>query len=113
MTAGSFPAPASFDARTEIDGDTLLIVVEGELDLASCAALELELFEAEKSDAARIVLDLSELTFIDSTGVALLVDAIKHSDQNAGRLRIKRSDSIGVQRVLQLTGIEGRLPYLD
>ena len=113
MTTGPAAAPDAFSVRTETDGGTLLIVVGGELDLASCTALELELAAAEKSDATRIVLDLSELTFIDSTGVALLVNAIRHSQQNADRLRIKPSGAIGVQRILEMTGIDDRMPYLD
>jgi len=88
-------------------------VLEGELDLASAHELAGELEIAERSDARRIILDLSSLTFIDSTGVALLVDAIRRSQQNADRLRIKRADSIGVRRILELTGIEGRLPYVE
>ena len=88
-------------------------MLEGELDLASAQELAGELEAAERSDARRIILDLSSLTFIDSTGVALLVDAIRRSQQNADRLRIKRADSIGVRRILELTGIEGRLPYVE
>jgi len=88
-------------------------VLEGELDLACVEAVENELYAAERSDAEQIVLDLADLTFIDSTGVALLVHAIKRSQQNAHHLWIRRCDAQGVRRVLELTGIEDRLPYLD
>jgi anti-sigma B factor antagonist len=91
----------------------LTIAVEGELDLATARELEHEIEAAEQGDARQIVLDLTYLTFIDSTGVALLVHAIKHSQQNADRLRIRRCDSVGVRRVLEMTGIDDRMPYLD
>jgi anti-sigma B factor antagonist len=89
------------------------IAVEGELDLATARELEQEVEAAEQGDARQIVLDLTDLTFIDSTGVALLVQAMKRSQQNADRLRFRRCDSVGVRRVLEMTGIEDRLPYLD
>jgi len=89
------------------------IAVGGELDLATARELEQEIEAAEQSDARQIVVDMTALTFIDSTGVALLVHAIKHSQQNGDRLRIRRCDAVGVRRVLEMTGIDDRLPYLD
>ena len=106
-------APGEIRIGSEIDGTSCVILVEGELDHASAGDLERALKAAEKSDSAQIVLDLSGLTFIDSTGLALLVDAVKHSRQNADRLRVKRSEAIGVQRILEMTGVEDRIPYLD
>lgn len=106
-------APGEFRLRAKADGGTHTIILEGELDLACAEEVELQLKAADRSEARQIVLDLEGLTFIDSTGVALLVEAIKRSEQDSSRLRIKRSGAIGVRRVLKTTGIEDRMPYLD
>ena len=94
-------------------GDSHLISLAGELDLASCPALETELRSVETNGAARIVLDLSGLEFIDSTGIALLVAALRRSENDSGRLRFVRSRSEEVCRLLEICGLEGSLPYVD
>src|SRR4051794_27688966 len=106
-------APGEFRLRRMVGDGTHWITLEGELDLASAADVEAELESAEQSGAERIVVDLESLTFIDSTGLALLVAAINRSEADACRLRIKPSESVGVLRVLETTGIADRLPYLD
>jgi anti-sigma B factor antagonist len=90
-----------------------VIAVEGELDLSVADRIEEELAKAERREAEAIVLDLSEVTFIDSTGIAVLVAAARRSAENSDRLRIRRSNAPGVRRMLVLTGLDGRLPFVD
>jgi anti-anti-sigma factor len=96
--------------QTSRDGDTLTIGLRGELDLANADALKAELDEALGDGACGIVVDMAELTFIDSTGIALLVNALGH-DGADGRLRFVPSQAPAVSRVLKLTGIDERLPF--
>jgi len=95
--------------RTVSEGEDRVIRLDGELDLANAGALEEVLDEAFANDASRIVVDMSALTFIDSTGIALLVTALGR-DSDAGRLRFVLSEAPAVARVLKLTGVEERLP---
>ena len=88
------------------------ICVEGELDLATAADLERELTRAEDSDAQSIILDLSGLQFIDSTGVRLLLRAQARSREDSNRLALLRGPA-AVQRVFDLTGILDLLPFAD
>ena len=69
-----------------------------------------ELERAEASDARQIVLDLSGLTFIDSSGVRMIVCANLRSRQDGDRLRLIRGGA-RVQRVFELTGVLERLPF--
>ena len=81
----------------------------GELDLANAETLAAEL---EQTTEGELVLDLSELEFIDSTGIALLVAA--HRRLNSGdsdRFRLIASESTAVQRVMALTGLDAELPF--
>jgi anti-anti-sigma factor len=96
----------------ERHGDTRVLMLEGELDLANAGLLETELGEALGDGACRIVVDMRRLEFIDSTGIALLVAALGQ-DGDAGRLRFVPSQTDAVTRVLQLTGVEERLPLAD
>ena len=86
---------------------TLALV--GELDIANAETLAAQL---EQTTDGELVLDLSELEFIDSTGIALLVAA--HRRLNSGdsvRFRLIGSESLAVQRVMTLTGLDAELPF--
>jgi anti-sigma B factor antagonist len=102
--------PGRLEMERALDGATQLLVLRGELDADACPKVEFELAQAEASDADRIVVDLSQVEFIDSTGIALLVSALRRSEQNSCRLRFVPSHSEDVQRLLELCGLDGHLP---
>jgi len=94
------------------DGDVHTICLRGELDLATAGGVQRELERVEDTDAKAIVLDLSGLTFMDSTGLRLVMSAHARSRADANRLRLMRG-SRAVQRVFELTGVEQMLPFAD
>jgi anti-sigma B factor antagonist len=98
--------------RNALDGDTHLISFCGELDLANAATAEAELTNALDKADKQVVVDLRELEFIDSTGIALLVAALRRNGEGS-RLRFLPEKSPAVTRVLQLTGIEEKLPLAE
>lgn len=100
--------------RVSIDARAQTLALAGELDMANASTLasELEALEAS-ADGEAITIDLRELEFIDSTGIAILVAA--HRRANAAgesRLRFVRSHATGVQRVMDVTGLEKELPFV-
>jgi stage II sporulation protein AA (anti-sigma F factor antagonist) len=98
--------------HSEREGALHTIRLEGEMDIANADDVERELLEVEATDALSIVLDLSDLRFIDSTGVRLLLCAHARSHRDANRLVLLRGPA-PVQRVLELTGVVDRLPFAD
>jgi anti-anti-sigma factor len=98
--------------RSQRDGETHTIGVRGEIDIAGVGHVEQELLRAEATDAQAIVLDLSALSFIDSTGVRMLVMAEARSRADSNRLQLRRPPE-SVLRVLRITGIEERMPFAD
>jgi stage II sporulation protein AA (anti-sigma F factor antagonist) len=80
--------------------------------MATAGSVQAELEGVESSDATSIVIDLSELTFMDSTGVRLLVTAHARSRADSDRLTLVRGRA-AVQRVLELTGVDALLPFGD
>lgn len=80
---------------------TFVIEVSGDLDATSADDLDAAIREAEETDSGWIVVDLSEVGFVDSTGLSVLLDAKKRSD---GRFSCIPSKHNAVTRLLQLTG---------
>lgn len=89
-----------------------MIAPVGDLDLSSAATLDAEVRAAEGTDVDRIVVDLSGVTFMDSTGLRLLLQAEARSRADSSRLRLVRG-SRRVQRVFELTNTEDMLPFID
>jgi anti-sigma B factor antagonist len=84
----------------------------GELDLATAPLLETA-FDAVlgDDDAEMIVVDLTELSFMDSTGIHLLL-RMHASCKDADRLRVING-SRAVERVLDITGVRAHLPIIS
>jgi anti-sigma B factor antagonist len=91
-----------FDLSISQHNGFSIVRMSGELDLASSDRLS-ELL-ADLSDQT-VVVDLAELTFIDSSGIAALV-AAKDRLQTAGRELVLTRPQANVDRVLEMTGLE-------
>jgi anti-sigma B factor antagonist len=94
------------------DAGDRVIRVGGELDLATVPTLEQELEEALRRPTGAVVVDLSDLQFIDSTGIAVLVQAMSHNNGSV-KLKFVPSRANGVKRVLEMTGVAERMPLTD
>jgi anti-anti-sigma factor len=88
------------------------IAVAGEIDVATAGDVEQELLRAEASGAEQIVLDLSGVTFMDSTAIRLLLAADMRSRSNGSRLSLLRPARM-VMRVLRIAGVDDVLPFAD
>jgi anti-anti-sigma factor len=95
--------------ETESSDGLRPIKLAGELDLAGAPPVEAAVEEGLADPETRLVIDLSALTFIDSTGIAILVAAMG-DERGADRLGFVPSTAPAVTRVLQLTGVEERMP---
>jgi anti-sigma B factor antagonist len=109
--------PAPFQASaSEIEGGIRLLEVGGELDLSTATQLEEPLEEAVSSPEAAVLIDLTDCTFIDSTGIALIVRAWQRVDSGAGNGGkgdlVLCCQNEQVRRVLEVTGLEHSLRVL-
>ena len=96
---------------SELREDAHYVAPSGELDIATVELLERALLEVERADSARIVLDLSGPSFIDSTGLRLLLDVNERCGGAADRLRVI-AGSPAVERLLDIVGLRERLPLI-
>jgi anti-sigma B factor antagonist len=94
-----------FQTASERIGDTQVIAVAGEVDLATGPELERALLGLPRNGAASVVVDLTECGFMDSTGISILVRAHQRLGRAGGRLAVV-SAKRPVLRVFELTGLD-------
>jgi anti-sigma B factor antagonist len=97
-----------FSVRQHSDAHGVVLALAGELDLSSAPELERALEEAGALPVKRLILDLAELSFMDSTGVSVLVRTKQRAD-GGGRILAVRSPNGQVRRLLELVGLLDRL----
>ena len=94
--------PAPFAITTTDLGETIALSVAGELDAVTAPELQAAMLGVN-SDCRHLVIDLSDLTFIDSIGLGILLGAKKLSRERAFQLFVIPSAHDGVARVFALT----------
>ena len=107
----SVPVPKHLTVICEQLAEVATVRVAGELDVACEDYLERVLRPLEEH-ASRIVLDLTALAFIDSTGLRLLLGAAERA-RNAGVHLEILAGTGHVRRTLELTGLHRVLPIAD
>jgi anti-anti-sigma factor len=84
------------------------VELSGELDISSAASVETRLIELEKSAPQRLFLDLRRVSFIDSTGLSMIINADGRAKKDGRRLTIVSGDGVP-RRILRTVGLEDRL----
>jgi len=98
----------SINVVTEPAPDSVRVLARGELDMHTAGDVTDALATAEAGAPDAVVLDLSGITFIDSTGLRMIVAASVRSRQNGNHLSIVSSPA--VDRVIDLCDIRAQLP---
>ena len=88
--------------KTRIDGSNAVLQLRGEIDIASAPQLASELDQLPP--ATSILLDLSAVEFIDSSGIGMLMDTHRRLVEHGGQLRLEGAAGI-TRRALELTGV--------
>ncbi|MEA2900228.1 MAG: anti-sigma factor antagonist [Actinomycetota bacterium] len=105
MVVGNRPAPDAFRAEVLRMGDSVLLAITGELDVATTARFRESVKGLDDIDSpSHVTVDLSRLDFIDAAGVAALVSLRNAIDDVGGSIRV-RSPKPHVRRVLELAGV--------
>ncbi|MGH2856713.1 MAG: STAS domain-containing protein [Solirubrobacteraceae bacterium] len=114
------PAPREFDAaapsvlRIEVvpESARVSVVPTGELDLSNAEQLRDDLDRAVKAGFTCLVLDLRELQFMDSTGLALIIETYQACRQNGCQLSIIQGPR-QVRHLFEITGLLDELPFAE
>jgi len=111
-TRGEHRVDEHFSVSLSFDGSLFVIELYGELDLTGAPEVERTIARAEETSAVTILVDLSGLGFIDSSGVRVLLTETKRSQAGSDRLRFLRGTG-QIERTIALCGLGGRLPFVD
>ena len=106
-TPGASPpsSPAYAIGRRQIDGRTSVVTAAGELDLSSAPELKWALADALAEPGSEVIVDLSQVTFLDSTTLGVLVGAQRRLAAGT-RLAIVCADA-SVLGIFELSGLLG------
>jgi len=89
-----------------------VLVLSGELDTVSAPALSQRLGEVLAEPHVRVMLDLNDLSFVDSAGVSVLIKA-KQTAEAGGRTLVLRRPTEQLERVFALVGLADWLEVED
>ena len=91
-----------------LSGVAVVVRVTGELDTLTAPAVDAQLtdVQADLVGSATLVVDLSDLTFMSSAGLALLVTHHERCAEQGSRLRVVTGDNRSVLRPVRITGLD-------
>jgi anti-sigma B factor antagonist len=104
------PGSDKLAVHTDHDGDAVIVRLAGEFDLAAADPAREALSRATSVPRQRLIVDLSELTFIDSSGVHVLLDTYRRCRDAEATLTI-RPGPPNVQRIFEVTNLVEYLPF--
>jgi anti-sigma B factor antagonist len=94
-----------FEISESFEPEGVRVSVSGELDVAVIERLQQRLDSLARAGET-VVLDLSELAFIDSSGLNVIVTTLRRAEREGWELRIERSMTPTVLRVVKLMGLD-------
>lgn len=105
------PTPV-FQIDSEVHGGQARLRLAGEFDLATAPRVEEAAEHLIAADIERLVMDLSGLRFIDSSGLRVVVVLHQRAAQEGWTFELVRPVQ-PVLKVFQISGLEERLHFLD
>jgi len=94
----------SIDVKAEDGGSTTSFKLRGSLDLATAPTVRAALSEANEKAGHHLVVDLTQLEFLDSTGLGVLIGAHRRALERGGSFRVVITDG-PISRLLNITGL--------
>jgi anti-anti-sigma factor len=90
----------------------VIVALHGEVDISETDSIQQALASVEKDQPAVMVLDLRDLTFLDSTGLRLVLDADARARSEGRRLALVPGPDV-VHRVFQIALLDKRLEFIE
>ena len=95
-----------------VDDQTHVIELGGEVDLYTAPEFKERMVQVIENGKKRVVVDLSEATFIDSTTLGVLVGGVKRLRPTGGSLALVCTDQ-NIQKIFEITGLDRVFPIHD
>jgi anti-sigma B factor antagonist len=100
------------ELETRHDGDVAIVVAHGEVDVFTAPGLDSALDALTADGTARLVIDLSRVSFLDSTGLGVIVKALKHAREAGGWLHLVITSG-RIRKIFEITGLDASIPIFD
>jgi anti-sigma B factor antagonist len=105
--------PAKFQITQRLDGRRATLALTGELDMGTTGQLSSRVSEQLAGGATDLTVDLTELTFMDSSGLRALIDLHDRSRTESWSLKLIAPEDEGAVLVIRATGADKALPFTD
>jgi len=100
------------EVTSRVTDGSVIVVVEGEVDLYSSPNLRHELVHWTQENMLSLIVDLGGVTYMDSSGIATLVEGLQLTTRYGGRLKIARL-SPAVQEVFKFAHLDKAFSVFD
>jgi anti-anti-sigma factor len=97
----------AFGLTRAVEGTTATLSLSGELDTSAARTVDRAVDEVVAAGATSVVIDLSDITFIDSSGLRSLIRARQQLGDTADSVRL-RNPQPGAMRLLEITGLQNQ-----
>jgi anti-sigma B factor antagonist len=97
------------EIKTRRDDGTCVMTLAGEIDVYTAPRLKDALVESIASDCANLIIDLESVAFIDSSGLGVLVGALRRAKERGGVVRLVCTRD-GILKVFRITGLDKVFP---
>jgi len=106
------PSVLNFDVESRVSGDRAIVTVRGDFDLQVAARVVAELAKVEEGAPALLVIDLSGLSFLDSSGMGVIAAAQARAVE-AGRRLVLVRPPYTVRRAFEISGFDDVVTVVD
>ena len=100
------------DIRVERDGATCVVTLQGEVDVYTAPRLKDTLVEAIEDGCAYVIVNLEDVAFIDSSGLGVLVGALRRAKERSGAIRLVCTKE-SILKIFRITGLDKVFPIFS
>lgn len=100
------------DIKSEKGTDFCAVVLEGEIDVYTAPRLKEELVSVVESGCSNVVVDMEKVGFIDSSGLGVLVSALRRARERDGVVRIVCTRD-NILKIFRITGLDKVFPIFS
>jgi len=100
------------EIRTQLDGTTCTMTLDGEVDVYTAPRLKEELVSIIEGGCGHVIVDLENVAFIDSSGLGVLVGALRRARERDGSVRIVCTRE-NILKIFRITGLDKVFPIFS
>jgi len=100
------------DIRTKQDGDVCTITLDGEVDVYTAPRVKEQLVSLIQGGCRNVIVDLDNVGFIDSSGLGVLVSALRRARERDGAVRIVCTRE-NILKIFRITGLDKVFPIFS